>query len=319
MARGCTLKVIAWAVPVVIAAMLPAAPAAALERARASLVVLEAGPPGLPTLVAPDARADVAPQASTFRVTYRGFTPAARAAFQRAVNVWSRRISSPVPITVSASFESLGSGVLGAAGPNYFWRDLSGFPRSSTYYADALANRRARRQLDPSPDIIARFSSNFPNWHFGTGRAPAGTYDFTSVVLHELGHGLGFIGSAGLLSNTYGYVGSGGLPFAYDLFIETRGGARLLGFPDFTVEQGRRLRSGNLFFDSQRVRRANGGLRARIYAPSVFRPGSSYSHLDEATYLRGNRNSLMTPQLGQSETIRDPGPITLAIFRTLGW
>jgi hypothetical protein len=92
-----------------------------------------------------------------------------------------------------------------------------------------------------------------------------------------------------------------------------------LDFPDFTVAQARRLRGASLFFDSQRLRAANGGLRAKIYVPPVFQPGSSYVHLDEATYLRGNRNALMTPALGQAQTIRDPGPITLAIFRTLGW
>ena len=60
-------------------------------------------------------------------------------------------------------------------------------------------------------------------------------------------------------------------------------------------------------------------MRAKLYAPAVFQSGSSYSHVDEATYARGNPNSLMTPQLGQGETIRSPGAITLAIFRTSGW
>jgi hypothetical protein len=60
-------------------------------------------------------------------------------------------------------------------------------------------------------------------------------------------------------------------------------------------------------------------MRARLYAPAVFEAGSSYSHLDEATYLRGDLNSLMTPRLGMGETIRQPGPIALGILRTLGW
>ena len=51
----------------------------------------------------------------------------------------------------------------------------------------------------------------------------------------------------------------------------------------------------------------------------MFEQDVSDSHLDEATYLRGNPNSLMTPRLGMGESIRTPGPITLAIFRTKGW
>ena len=93
----------------------------------------------------------------------------------------------------------------------------------------------------------------------------------------------------------------------------------MLSFADSSAALAAQLQSGNLFFDSPAVRAANGNVRAKLYAPSPFQPGSSYSHLNEATYLRGSPNSLMTPQLGQGETIRSPGAITLAIFRSLGW
>ena len=101
--------------------------------------------------------------------------------------------------------------------------------------------------------------------------------------------------------------------------MENKPGAAILSFPENSTALSAQLRGGNLFFDSAQVRAANGNLRAKLFAPSDFQPGSSYSHLDEATYLRGNANSLMTPQLGLAETIRNPGPITLALFRTLGW
>ena len=81
----------------------------------------------------------------------------------------------------------------------------------------------------------------------------------------------------------------------------------MLSFADSSAALAAQLQSGNLFFDSPAVR------------ASPFQPGSSYSHLNEATYVRGSPNSLMTPQLGQGETIRSPGAITLAIFRSLGW
>lgn len=295
-----------------------ATPAAAIDRAAAARADLLAGPSGLQTFVRPDTPTIAAPATATFKVSYTGFSAAAKAAFQRAINLWAQKISSPVTITVAASFEPLGTGVLGSAGPNFIWHDFSGAPRAGTWYVDALANKLAGRQLDAAPDIIARFSSKFPNWYFGTGQAPANTYDFTSVVLHELGHGLGFLG-AGQASGSTGSVRYNGLPVIYDQYTENKAGKLLKTFADPSSALGTQLRSGNVFFDSPKVRSANGGVRARLYAPATFQPGSSYSHLDEATYLRGNPNSLMTPQLGQGETIRSPGPITLALFKTLGW
>jgi hypothetical protein len=186
---------------------------------------------------------------------------------------------------------------------------------------DAVANKAHGSQLNPAPDIIAAFNSTFPNWHFGTVPAPAGKYDFESVVLHELGHGVGFLGA--------GRVGTGGVgsvklgtppnPTAYDIFTEDNAGKRLTKYPDGSVALGNALTSGNVFYDSPRVRNAFGNQRAELYAPNPFQGGSSYSHLDEAAFPAGDPNSLMTPQLGQGETIRNPGPIVKAILKDEGW
>jgi len=279
-------------------------------------------PLATPSLVPDAASRPSAALAATFNVTYTGFTPAARTAFQRAVNLWAPLINSTVPITVAASFQPLGTGVLGSAGPSSVWRDFAGAPRPATWYVDALANKRFGSQLSTSPDIVARFSSNFTNWHYGSTAAPAGRYDFTSVVMHELGHGLGFLG-AGTVSGGRGSVRLSGttpkFPIAYDLFTENAAGTSLLSFPDNSTQLATQLRSGNIFFDSPGVRTANGGQAARLYAPSTWQQGSSYSHLNEATYGPGNVNSLMTPQIGSGETIRNPGPITRALFTTIGW
>ncbi len=131
---------------------------------------------------------------ATISVTYTGFTAAAQAAFQAAVDVWASQITSTVPISIAATYTPLGPGILGQAGPHSFRRN---FPNglTNTWYPVALANKRAGFDLDTAaPDIDAQFSSNF-SWYFGTdGNPPPGTYDFMTVVLHELGHGLGFLG-----------------------------------------------------------------------------------------------------------------------------
>lgn len=283
-----------------------------------SPVVLRAGQAlSAPTLVPEDASASKVVTAR-FTVTYTGFTPAAKASFQRAVNYWSRQVTSTVPITINASFSPLGPGILGSAGPGSVWRDFAGAPTPGTWYVDAIANKRAGRQLDPSPDIQAQFSSNFSNWYYGTGKAPAGKYDFQSVVTHELGHGLGFLGG-GQVSGGLGTVKISGYPTGYDRFTETSAGAKMLSLPDGSAALAAALQSTNVVFDQPAVRRANGGQPAKLCAPSTWQQGSSYSHLDEATFVPGNPNSLMTPQIGSGETIRSEGPIMKAIFTAIGW
>jgi hypothetical protein len=61
------------------------------------------------------------------------------------------------------------------------------------------------------------------------------------------------------------------------------------------------------------------GKRPKLYAPATWSGGSSISHLDEAAFPTGGVNSLMTPFLANGEVIADPGPLTLAMFRDIGW
>jgi len=294
-------------------------PASATEMRAGALVPLLAGPDGPESYVAPEL--SIVPQAvpAKFVVTYVGFPAAAKTAFQRAVNIWASLISSPVPITVRATYTPLAAGVLGSAGPGVVVRDFSGAPQKGTWYVEALANKRAGKQFAAaSPDILANFSSAFPNWYFGAGTAPAGKYDFTSVVLHELGHGLGFLGF-GRVSGGVGAIKAAGFPSIYDRYVENTAGTPILQFADPSKALAGQFQSNGLWLYSPTVRAANRNLRAKLFAPKTFLPGSSYSHLDEATYKQGNPNSLMTPALNMAETIHSPGPITLAIFKTVGW
>ncbi len=66
---------------------------------------------------------------------------------------------------------------------------------ANTWYVQALANKLAGQDLDPdTSDINATFSSTFTNWYFGLdANPPVGQFDFVTVVLHEITHGLGFL------------------------------------------------------------------------------------------------------------------------------
>lgn len=127
-------------------------------------------------------------------------------AFQYAANIWGALVASNVTIQVSASFAPLTcsstSAILGSAGPYTTFRDFSGAPVAATWYAVALANALHGSDLDAAnPDITAQFNGAigttcaFPNtWYYGLDGKPLGNQiDFISVLIHELGHGLGFL------------------------------------------------------------------------------------------------------------------------------
>lgn len=267
---------------------------------------------------------------ATFAVTYTGFTPQARAAFQHAVDIWSNLVASPVPIAIDASFRGdLRAGVLGSAGPATVFRNFLNAPVTGTWYPVALANARAGADIGAGADVIASFSSAFPNWYFGLdGNTPPGQYDFVSVVLHEIGHGLGFIGSLretdeGSRFGVWGFGdGSGVYPLAYDRFAVNAAGQSLINtaiFENPSAPLFDQLISNNVYWSGALGTAANSGSRPRLYAPGAWGDGSSFSHLSESSYPPGTLNSLMTPALNSAEAVHTPGPITLGMFRDMGW
>jgi hypothetical protein len=280
-------------------------------------------------------------QTVDIQVTYgSGFTFEARQAFERAVEVWEQHITSPVTIRVQATFSDLGPGVLGGAGPRFVYSaDTDGDGASDTVFGDALIDALTGQDQTPdSPDIIARFSSARDDWHFGEGDAPVGTIDFTSVVLHEIGHGLNyfdlfnFVDGEGLYGDLNGdgsITQNEGSPGIFDTFLVEDTGSRLVRlvneeeFPNPSVRLGSALTSNSLFFDSEQGRRAaevsTGPVPPKMYAPTGWRSGSSIAHLDELTYRPGDPNALMSPSFNSGETARLPGPIVCGQMADMGW
>jgi len=260
---------------------------------------------------------------ATIIVTYTGFTPEAQAAFQYAVDIWQSLLVSDVPIRISATWEPLRTGVLGQAGPSRLFTINGGGERiSNALYPIALVEKLVGENINNSDsDINASFSSTF-NWYLGTdGNTPAGQYDLVSVVLHELGHGLGFLTSKDYdVDSKLGALSTP--PSIYAGFMENGAGLHVADtriFANPSVELGTAFTTNDLYFDSPLTRAANNGNRARLYAPTTYAGGSSVSHLDENTYGPGDINSLMSPQFASAEAIHSPGPITLAMFSDMGW
>lgn len=254
-----------------------------------------------------------------------GWTTEAQDAFEFAAGIWETLISSPITIEVDATFQALGEDILGGAGPAVIVRNFPGAPQAGIWYPIASANKLAGSDLEPGiVDIQALFSSNFPDWYFGTNSStPSGQVSFASVVLHELGHGLGFLGSmeaGGTCGNpAWGCYGRGAddLPMIYDLFVENGAGTPLLTFDNYSSALAIQLTSGDLYFNSPGGNFANGGNRVPIYAPSTWQQGSSYSHLAQS--FNGTNNALMTFSISRGETIHHPGSVTLCMFAEMGW
>jgi hypothetical protein len=302
----------------------PLSPAAPPEIGPSDLIAVRASGEEVATLVPPPANLDGPRVASVpFDVAYNGFTQEARDAFQYAVTIWAAQLTSPVTIRVQAHWTPLDQGVLGQAGANYTIRNFSGAPSSNTWYPAALANKLAGTDLAPAQhDINAYFNSNYASsWYFGTGPTPAGKLNFTSVVLHELGHGLGFLGSMSV-SGGQGRWGSSGSAAVYDRFAVDGSGQSLLNttaYPNPSSALANALQGGNLHFAGTNATAAAGGTAPRLYAPNPWQPGSSFAHLNESTYPAGNPNALMTPAIANGESIYAPGPIALAMLADMGW
>ncbi|KPM49893.1 T9SS type A sorting domain-containing protein [Jiulongibacter sediminis] len=248
----------------------------------------------------------------------------AQEAFQRAVDIWSEILNSSVKINVIALWQELGPNVLGSAGPGTYYRNFSGAQKSNTWYPIALAEKMAGKELN-SPDdfdIVARFSSD-QNWYYGTTGTPAvGQFDFTSVVLHELCHGLGFVGSLDVEGTQGSYGFGSGIPVLFDSYVINDQGQSVTDTNQFANPSNalrNELISENLFFNSPAAIDANNGDRVRLYAPTIFDAGSSIFHLDDGQYPAGTPNSLMTPSAGIREINYDPGPVTINMMNEMGW
>lgn len=270
-------------------------------------------------------------------VDYNGFTPEARAAFERAVDIWETHIRSDVVIKVRANYGSqAGDNVLASAGSFNLWSATTEDGEESIYpdaLIDALLGRNAAEDdpqvPDDAPDIRAQFSDQV-DWYFGPappgGPGPAsGEVDFTTVVLHELAHGLGFFGSLEV-SDTQGEWRYGDLPMIYDRFAEDQDGVSLINtslYPNPSTALADALTSNEIFFKGPEsyvaAAVARGPVPLKLYLPSTWERGSSYSHVDEGTYGRGDANALMTPRIGGGELIHQPGSLACGILVEMGW
>ncbi len=253
---------------------------------------------------------------SNFLINFNTVPSIARPAIQAAVDIWSENFASTVPINVNVKWGSSSSyGVLASASAKNNFSNFNGAPDKTLYYASALANALAGRDLDPtSPEIEISITSNAP-WYYGTdGICPARSFDLVSVILHEMGHGLGFV--SGNYYEPFSGFGRVDQPTPFDAYAQLPDGRRLADMPSPSLEAGKAMTS-DLFWSGENAIKANNGIKPKLYTPSIYEAGSSISHLDEATFSKSVDNAVMTPNLDSGEVFHLPGPLVLAMFEDM--
>ncbi len=252
---------------------------------------------------------------ATFIINYTSIPEDEKPAIQAALDAWASTYSSTVPIHVDASFTRQGyGGILASATPAKFFHSFKGAADPDLWYPSAMANALAGKDLDPAnPEIIIHINSTMANqFYLGTdGACPSTQYDLESILLHEVGHGLGFL-SNDSYDTFFGY-GSIDQPTPFDAYTQLSDGRRLMDLPSPSVELGQAL-TQTLVWSGKNGVAANNGIKPKLYTPSPYQQGSSISHLDENTFSSSGADSVMTPNLGAGEVFHAPGPLALAMM-----
>ena len=250
-------------------------------------------------------------------------------AFQYAIDKWAAALDSPVEIRIDATFHQLDCNAtevtLGDAGPVSVFSDFAGAPAPNTFFPSALADRLAGMDLAPEEDdISAEFNSTFgttcafpAGFYYGLdGKPPGDDSDFVTVVLHELGHGMGFLTFVDLTTGAK----MDGLDDAFMQFlVDDRTGKT---FPEMTNTERKSaiVATGHLKWNGDQVVAASGRLttgadssgRVQMYAPSPVQDGSSVSHWSDVLFP----NELMEPFF--TEPIHDVG-LAAEALADMGW
>lgn len=259
-----------------------------------------------------------------------GCTAEAETTFDAAAEYWADFLYSTVKIEIDADFAPMfctaSGGVLGGAGPTTYAAGPE-LPKDNTYYSIAQANAiLGADAYSEGAEISMSFNSSIGSvgclenyaWYFDDGSAPStpsGTIDLYGTILHEIGHGLGFLS----LLDQDGSQAAAGYSDVYTdwLFSETMGS--LINLSD-TQRQSALISETELTWSGSAV----DGLAAtlsqgstsgnvRMYAPNPYEPGSSVSHFDTSL----SPNDLMEPYKTSRESTLDR--MTRNLFRDIGW
>jgi hypothetical protein len=265
------------------------------------------------------------------------WTPERRAALEHAAQRVAQALRSTIPVRVRACWRDYGedSTTLASASPNGYFRSFPATPRRNTFFSRPTVARQAATPLCKlaaiacdSHDLTITFNTRvddpsrpvFRRWNYSIEEsATSNGFDFVTVAMHEILHGLGF---AALVRPTTGELL--GAPYdevyAYHSIYEVLGQPpRRLTELDSDAERLQALTSSLLLtFDAlyERDPLFNPGVLERIplYAPPEVAGGSTLSHLRDDI----NPPQLMFPSQSAGVQRRTLG-LAERVMHRVGW
>ena len=265
--------------------------------------------------------------------------------FIKAAEIIADQVSSAVTIVVDASFAALScttsSATLGSAGAS----GNLGYPSSppagidvNTFYPIGLMNAITGSDADGGTnDVAAQFNANIGTsgclqasngWYYGFATPAANYIGFTTVLLHEITHGLGFASltnpSSGAKASGYDDIFSNNLYDAANSRNWNHGSESDAHRAASAISSTGLLWSGTNvntqaiglltagFQDNDSSSSFTSGDRTQMYAPNPVEGGSSVSHFNTAA----SPNELMEPQYTEGQYTLG---LALYLLKDIGW
>src|SRR3990172_5154134 len=227
-------------------------------------------------------------------------------AAQYAADLWVDLVSSKVPILVDARFDAPNSEhpdatdpfnsldcteiqpVIATAEPTTYHGNFAKAPKKNTWYPQALANSLTGNDLSTASDIRAYFNSSVgtseclpdKGWYYGLlGNAQPDQFDFVTVVLRELAHGLGFITTVDLSDGKK----HGGYDDVLSLNLQDVSTGKLWSQMTDAERLAAMRSNGNLRWTGDNGKAVLGG-EGQMYAPPEINPDFSVSNWDGSRY-----------------------------------
>jgi hypothetical protein len=266
--------------------------------------------------------------------------------FIKAAEILSKQLVSSQTIIVDAAFAELScnssSAILGSAGAAASLANINPMPAdatSNTFYPIGLINSLGNTDYQSNlSDINSKFNSNIGNsgclensngWYYGFDDAPVNYIGFTTVLLHEMTHGVGFaslvdpssgakpVGLDDVFSNhlysksdAATWSNAGGLSDEQRAISAISNTGLLWHGSNVNTQAVDLLTAG--YDDTDMSNSFTSGDRVQMYAPDPVESGSSVSHFDTAA----SPNEIMEPQYTEGQLNLG---LALYLLKDIGW
>ena len=260
---------------------------------------------------------------------YSGATAAEKTAITKAceyvLQLYSKTFKGSTPVAISLGFFPssyfASENVLADSAPP------PGVLDGNVYYLSTLYNQMVGMDKFPdNDDISIRYNISHPFYWSSDGKCPSGKFDFPTILLHEMAHGMGFADNVmyepgnstwhgaffNPIYNKPGYVGWADYPNCFAKYLYCNG-SRIENLSQSA--RANAFISNSLYWDGSLGKKANGNSRIKIYAPTTYSGGSTGSHFDQNVSF----TTFMKPATTTANVIHYFDDQILGVFEDMGW